>query len=202
MRRIVLLVVGGFIIAATVAAMTTNTTASAGGNRIRTLHLGSVIDRSASCRPDRRINVTRAVVKVYKDPVGDQRAGHGDITGVRISDIRGVVTFTINVRNLRNDYMVISFYTDCDPSGDHYVLSVWREGVGLGRLLERVNEHEEIFPMPPPSISRSGSAITFRFSASRLGRTTAFLFEAHLDTPQCCNESDWTGLWNYDLLSR
>jgi hypothetical protein len=201
MRRTVLLVVGGLIIGATVATMTTNTTASGGGNRFGALHPGSVIDRSALCRPDRRINLTRAVVKVYKDPVGDRLAGHGDITGVRISDIRGVVTFTINVTNLRNDYLVTSFYTNCDPNGNHYVLSVWRGGVEL----ERVNEHDEIFPMPPASISRSGNTITFRFSSSRFGRTTAFLFEAHLDTPQTATVSDWApdhDYWYYDLLSR
>jgi len=167
---------------------------------------------SASCRPDRRVNNTRPVEKAYRDPVGDAEAGHGDITGVWISDLRGVVTFSIDVKNMRRDGLVIALDTNCD-SHDDYVLSLGDRG---SAELDRINANDEMFQMLAPTIVRTSSrhlvgatTYTFRFRSTRFGGTTAFRFEAHVDTPTFADVSDWApngadddARWYYDLLSR
>lgn len=160
-----------------------------------------------SCRPDHRVGNARAVVKVYRDAVGDAEAGHGDITGVRISDTSGLVTFGLDVKNLR-DTVVVTFDTNCDNRED-YVLSFWSRG---GGDLNRINRNYSMSEMRAPTIARKPSrstvgatTYTFRFTSSYFGKATAFRFEAHVDTERWADVSDTApdaGYWHYDLLSR
>ena len=160
-----------------------------------------------SCRPDQRIANARAVVNAYRDGVGDAEAGHGDITGVRISDTSGLVTFGIDVRNLR-DTVVVTFDTNCD-NHDDYVLNFWSRGSGE---LYRINNSDTMFDMRAPTITRRSSrttvaatTYTFRFSSRYFGKATAFRFEAHVDTERFADVSDTapdSGRWYYDLRSR
>jgi len=166
---------------------------------------------SAECLVDRRVNDPRPVEKSYRDAVGDAEAGHGDITGVWISDSKGVVTFSTDVKNL-HDTLVVDFDTDCDGH-DNYTISLWARGKAQ---LYRLNTNDEMFKITAPKIVRTPSrhltgatAYTFHFTSKRFGGTTAFFFEAHVDTPRFADVSDWApngaddgAHWYYDLLSR
>ena len=201
----------GEVTAAAFAAMMICMPGHSAGDHAGVLGRGSGSHTSASCRPDRRVNNTRPVEKVYRDPVGDAEAGHGDITGVGISDLQGIVTFSVDVKNMR-DTLVIDFDTNCDGH-TNYLLSLWRDG---SAELDRLNTNDEMFQMLPPTIVRTSSrrvvgatTYTFRFRSTRFGGTTAFRFEAHVDTPRFADVSDWApngadddARWYYDLLSR
>ena len=187
---------GAFVVAVSLAASTVNTPVRAAPGA------------ALSCRPDHRLGNARAMVKTYRDPVGDAEAGHADITGVQISDASGVVTFGIDVRNLSRDVLVITFDTTCDNHED-YVLSFDSRGSGE---LDRINLDDEMFQMGAPAISSRPSrntvrvtTYTLRFSSSYFGKATAFRFEAHVDTARFADVSDNApddGYWYYDLLSR
>ena len=54
----------------------------------------------------------------------------------------------------------------------------------------------------------AATSYTFRFSSSGFGGTSAFRFEAHVDTPRFADASDWApngadddSRWYYDVLS-
>jgi hypothetical protein len=203
-----MMLTGGFISAAIAATMISVPGRAADGHgHVPRGGFGSYT--SAACRPDRLPTHPRRVEKSYPDPVGDAEAGHGDIAGVWISDLWGVVTFKIDVKNLRHDLLVIAFDTNCDDH-DNYVLSLGSRG---GAELDRINTNDEMFEMVAPTIVRTPShrvvgatTHTFRFNSSYFGGTSAFRFEAHVDTPRFADVSDWApdnqdAYWYYDLLS-
>jgi hypothetical protein len=182
----------GGVVAAVVAAMTVPVPGHAA---------------TTSCHPDRRVNITRPVEKAYRDPVGDAYPGHGDITSIRISDLQGVVTFKIDIKNMaRRDRLVIYFDTNCNGYGfDNYILLFER---GYPAELSRLNKNSDLFPMRPPRIQRHGSTYTFQFSSNRFGGTTAFRFNMAINFTQdnlsdlsdvAPDHSDYA---HYDLLSR
>jgi hypothetical protein len=203
----------GGVIAAVVAAMTVPVPGHAVGDHTAVFRAGYRSYTSASCHPDREVNITGPVEKAYRDPVGDAVAGHGDITGAWISDLRGVVTFKIDVKNMPHDLLVIDFDTNCDDYED-YLVGVYGLRTNGGSVeLYRFNGKER-FPSRAPTIVRTRSrrtvgatTYTFRFSSSRFGGTTAFRFKAHMSPPTIYERSDWApdnkyDYWYYDLLSR
>ena len=184
-----------------------------GALRARTRRAGrsaarSVLTTSARCRPDRRVDNTRPVAKTYSDPVGDAYRGRDDITRVRISDLRGVVTFSIDVKNPRPPYIEITFDTNCDGN-DNYDLNISRGAPDL----ERLDTNSDMFQMRAPTIVRTASprdpgtiTYTFRFSSQQFGGTTAFRFHAWTELG-AHTVSDFApdgdgAYWYYDLLSR
>jgi hypothetical protein len=198
-----MLLVGAFAAALTVATLTMGRAAPAAGERGLTLDAGFA-SRLSSCHLDRRTSPMRPIVKVYRDAVGDETDRGADITGIRVSDLAGVVTFRIDA-DQRRDLLVIAFDTDCDGL-DNYVLSVSSSGAVE---LFQLNKEYEMLAMPA-SIWRHGHTYTFWFSSRTFGRTGAFRFEAHADGGSLGEVSDWApdsaeddgASWYYDLLSR
>jgi hypothetical protein len=135
----------GGVIAAVVAAMTVPVPGHAVGDHTAVFRAGYRSYTSASCHPDREVNITGPVEKAYRDPVGDAVAGHGDITGAWISDLRGVVTFKIDVKNMPHDLLVIDFDTNCDDYEDYLVGVYGLRTNGGGVELYRFNGKER-FP--------------------------------------------------------
>jgi hypothetical protein len=208
-------VLTGGVIAAAFAVATVPVPGHAVGDHTAVLRAGDRSYASASCHPDRQVNITRPVEKAYRDPVRDAVvARHGDITGAWISDLRGVVTFKIDVKKMSHDTLVIVFDTNCDRYED-YLLGVWGRSLGGSVELDRLEKSQE-FEMGAPTIVRTRSrrtvgaiTFTFRFSSSRFGGTTAFRFWAWVDTKNPLggvDTSDWAPdnhtYWYYDLLSR
>jgi hypothetical protein len=148
----------------------------------------TVGDHTGACRPDRRVNSTRPVEKAYRDPIGDAEPGHGDITGVWISDLRGVITFSFDVKHPgRNDGLSVAFDTHCLPykyRDSNYALLFWTRSNNFSNVeLWRFKKDHEIVQLPPPTIIRTRSrrsadayTYTFRINSSRLGGATAFKF--------------------------
>jgi hypothetical protein len=138
----------GGIIAAVVAAMTVPAPGHAVGDHTRA---GYRCCPSTPCRPDRRVNITRPVEKAYRDPIGDMMAGHSDIVGIWISDLRGVVTVKIDVKGTK-DGLLIFFDTNCDGYENYPLYQDL--GLGSGRVeLWRENKDSEIFAMRAASRS-------------------------------------------------
>jgi hypothetical protein len=180
----------GGVVAAVVAAMTVPVPGHAVG------------DHTAACRPDRRVNITRPVEKAYRDPIGDAKGG--DITGMWISDLRGVVTFKIDAKNLGDTSLVVNFNTRCSGI-ENYKLTIWPRGATL--LYNVPNGSERHVAVFRRRSHRTVGAITytFRFSSRQFGGATAFRFDAGVNSPTSPYDTAPHVFWDffyYDLLSR
>jgi hypothetical protein len=123
----------------------------------------------------------------YPDPAGDQQVEPrcGDIRGITVSDSRGVITLTVNIKAFKCGEVVVALDTDRDGHWD-YVL-------GFHRNTSSRAEIDHFWPIAADdsigddaswkilSVWHHGDRYSFRFRAVAVGVKRAFGFEAHLN---------------------
>lgn len=138
-----------------------------------------------TCLPEGAVDGKALVV--YRDPVGDAQAGHGDIRTVQVSEGSDVTTIEAVVPNLQEtDAVVASFDTDCDGRDD-FVLRVWNDG---STYLSQLSEEGVPITDVPASTTRRGTTYTTRFETHEMNRATAFRFRMRVDTEEYEGHAD------------
>ena len=124
-------------------------------------------------------------VRSYRDPVGDQylQPGCGDIRRLTVSDRRGVIALTVEIRGLKC-LAVVFLDTDRDRHIDYSLL--FRRNMSSRGTVEEVwhwaaDDRLSDARAKLLGASRKGDRYTFSFGAAAVGVKRAFGFEAHID---------------------
>ncbi len=143
-------------------------------------------DRVSTCLPQANAH-GQGGAGLYRDPVGDARAGHGDIGRVEVSERNDVfVVETVAPHLQESDSVVASLDTDCDGKDD-FVLRVWNDG---STYLSQLTEEGVPITDVPASTTRSGNTYTTQFESHELNRATAFRFRMRVDTEEYDEHAD------------
>jgi len=127
------------------------------------------------------------VAKTYPDPVGDQRveARCGDIRGLTVSDSRGVIGLTVNIKGFKCGQLLVTLDTDRDGH--------WDYDLGFHRNTNSRTDIDQFWAIADDdtitddvswkilSVWHHGDSYTFRFRAVAVRVKRAFGFAAHLN---------------------
>jgi hypothetical protein len=125
--------------------------------------------------------------KSYPDPVGDQQVEPrcGDIRGLAVSDSRGVISLTVNIKGFKCGQGIVILDTDRDGH--------WDYDLGFHRNTNTRADIDQFWPIAADdsigddaswkilSVWHHGDRYTFRFRAAAVRVKRAFQFEAHLN---------------------